>query len=479
MSARGADGRPRFVEVCAQVIKGLESREENERVRLVTVPGREERTVRRDDVLSTVTALKRTAAETGEALRAAVRQWEGRGGVIIVVSDQDLGSVGAEVIAARPKAGVRDAGIVGLAERPGQVMVALAGTEATSRTLVIDSGGAVVRREVKIGAGEGQKVFVDLDPRGDTIEARLEGTDDFDANDRAWLVRQRSWPAIETRAAVSDELRRMIEVYGRNRPAGEGSVRLAIARSGELKVEEAGVVLAPVAGQVEAGATVQASAHPATRDVDWSSLGRGASVSATGPGEGWTVAVRLGGRPILAVRDAPARQVWVGFESRAFARTPAFVVFWTNVFDWVGAGSEGFEAGRVGDPSAKGKRLLPEGLPDGVEDRLWPGVFETGNGKVALNAGGVTFAGGPDDWTERIAKMPERGGDGRGVALGPWLALVALGCLGVAAGRWERRRTPRLPSQPVHLEVETIRHVERVMAADGHAHRHETRTPPE
>jgi hypothetical protein len=124
----------------------------------------------------------------------------------------------------------------------------------------------------------------------------------------------------------------------------------------------------------------------------------------------------------------------------------------------------------------EGKRVAPEQVPGDVDGAFWPGVFETRVGKVAVNSGQVSFGaavGGVG--LERLSSL--KLSHGAGVALSPWLALAALACLAGAAAVWEKRRTPRRHPPP-HLEVETVKQVQTVLAADGHVHRHETETPP-
>ena len=45
----------------------------------------------------------------------------------------------------------------------------------------------------------------------------------------------------------------------------------------------------------------------------------------------------------VAVRESPVRQVWIGFTLIRILRTSDFVVFWTNVFDWIGQAQDGWQ----------------------------------------------------------------------------------------------------------------------------------------
>jgi hypothetical protein len=479
MSARAPSGQLRFVEAVRALADALSARHESIRLDVHDVPTSTGWQGPPADLVQALTTCPRTAVSTRDELRAAIDASAARGGPVLLLCDQDLGPLPAHVIQVRPDTSPHDVGIVALAYRPGQVMVTLAATHATSRSLVLQSGDRTLRQSVDLPANSPRNLFLNFDPAADTIEARLEGpADHFEADDRAWLVRRRSWPTLEPRSPISDELRRIIDVYRRYRPAAEDSPRVAIGRPGDVKADEPAVLLAPVADPESPHADIRPTPHPITTGVDWSGLAAGLAVSADHPPDGWTVVLRAGDRPLVAVRDAGGRQVWIGFESRPFARTPGYVVFWTAVFNWLGSASdEGFTAGTVGPPLESARRLLPDTLPDHVDPQRWPGVFQTPTGKLALNAPRVTFgaAAGAENWGTRLAAIPPAAPTG--IDLAPWLALAALALLAGAAATWERRRIPA-PRPPGHLDVETLHVIETTFAADGHTHRHETLRPP-
>jgi hypothetical protein len=480
MSAKAPSGQPRFVEAARTLAEALAMRHEMIRLDVHDVPASTGWQGPPADLANALATFPRTAVSTRDELRAAVDASASRGGPVLLLSDQDLGPLPANVIPIRPDTSPQNAGVVALAHRPGQVMVTLAATHATSRTLVLQSGEHTLQQPVEIPANSPRNLFLDFEPATDTIEARLEGpADDFEADDRAWLVRRRSWPTLEPRSPVSEELRRIIDVYRRYRPAAEDSPRVAIGRPADVKADEPAVLLAPATGPETPRGEVRPTPHLITTGVDWSGLSAGLAVSSDHPPDGWTVVLRAGDRPLVAVRDADVRQAWVGFESRSFARTPGYVVFWTAVFNWLGSATgEAFTAGVVGPPLESARRLLPQTLPGHVDRLRWPGVFDTPAGKLALNAGRVTFgpAADAENWGTRLAAIPPA--TPAGIPLAPWLALAALALLAGAAGTWERRRQLAAPRPPAHLDVETLHVIETTFAADGHTHRHETLRPP-
>jgi hypothetical protein len=138
------------------------------------------------------------------------------------------------------------------------------------------------------------------------------------------------------RGDVPPEVRRVAEAYSRARPVGESGPIVAVPPA----PGEAGVIIASGEWSETSLRGAQVIAHSVSDHVEFSAL-PGVSIATTNPpGDGWTPIVLLGGRAIVAVRESPTRQVWIGFRSPDFARTPGFVVFWTNVLDWVGQSGE-------------------------------------------------------------------------------------------------------------------------------------------
>ena len=448
MSAR-IDGKPRFAKLAGEVAPRLVEALELGSVDLIDITTGQVQRTDRSDWLGLVQQWKRTALDTQQQLKTSVQQRLERGAPVIVLSDQDLGITHPQLVQIKPEQPVQNAAIVALSNRPGQVMLTLHSTSALTRTLHAQSGDRTAQRTVDLKPGVDQNVFLDLDAAADTIEAWFDQSDDFDADDRAWLVRRQSWPIVEARTALPDELRRMFEIYSRHRPSSRASPRVAVTRPEDAKPDEPGVLL-PLAEPPELPyGEVGTRTHPLLAGVDWSALTKGVAL-AKPPGQGWTKLAWLGAHPIVAVREGEVRQVWIGFESREFARTPAFVVFWTNVFDWTGGGTQEFQASPITQGSATKERLAPEKLSDDIDPTLWPGVFNTPNGKLALNTGPVRFAARASDAVARLPALSLNGATG--VNLAPWLALAALVCLLGAAATWEKRRTrARRP----HLDAST------------------------
>jgi hypothetical protein len=82
--------------------------------------------------------------------------------------------------------------------------------------------------------------------------------------------------------------------------------------------------------------------HPIAANGDWTKTIQDAKSAK--PQAGWQPIVLVGEHVLVAVREMPARQVWIGFESPEFSHSSDFVIFWTNVLDWVGHGGDAYVA---------------------------------------------------------------------------------------------------------------------------------------
>jgi hypothetical protein len=399
-------------------------------------------------------AMTPTALDTRDALRIAVRSALARGpGPVIVVSDQDPGMADGRVIRVPPARAVRNARIVTLAAREtpaAQVMVRVRGGAGIERTtLRVTSGVATppVEQMLELPAGgDATDAFIDLPKPGQSIKAELlvEG-DDQPADDTAWLVREASWPRIEPRLPLPAAVQRMLDVYARERPPTDASRRVAIVSSpDQLPAGEAGVVLAlERRGSATSPDAIVVADHPIMHGVRFSDVGD-AVVARADPPAGFAPVVTAGGKVWVAVRDEPIRIVWVGFDSDAFGRSTAFVVFWANVLNWAGEGGEQFASYPVGslETDVDWTPVELAGSPAPPEPKLWPGLYRRADGTLrALNAPDVPLPPvGETDWRERIARIAE-GVDGRS-DVSPAFIVLALACLAGSAGLWKRKGNP-------------------------------------
>ena len=246
--------------------------------------------------------------------------------------------VPATAPATRPNVAITYAAAV---ERPRpQVMVTVRNDAADRSAAVVElhSGGQSTRRDIALPPpGRDANFFVDLPALADTAEVKLDG------ENGATLLRKSPPPRVELRGDVPPEVRRVAEAYARARPAAGEQPRMVAIPPGTVR--EAGIGIASGAWSPANPRDVRVVAHPVTANTDFSSIEGLQATSEPPSGERWTPLVSVGGKTIVAMRESPMRQIWVGFRSSPFARTPAFVVFWTNAIDWVaGTGESMFVA---------------------------------------------------------------------------------------------------------------------------------------
>jgi hypothetical protein len=162
----------------------------------------------------------------------------------------------------------------------------------------------------------------------------------------------------------------------------------------------------PTSGRVG----VEFGDHPVIANVDWREVAKDA-VAAQAPGDGWTTLERSGDQVLVAVREKPARQVWVGFTSPTFPKLKNFVIFWTNVFDWVGQGGDEFTSEPVNSIGSEWKLETSSSMES---FDITPGIYRRSNGvRRALNAIDVRFDAPPKtDWRRQLASLSRSQGAG-------------------------------------------------------------------
>jgi hypothetical protein len=136
----------------------------------------------------------------------------------------------------------------------------------------------------------------------------------------------------------------------------------------------------------------------------------------------------------------------VGFDAPDWGSTPAFVIFWTNVFDWVSGPAGQFAWHPLTEWQASWKRIEPPPLAAGGAG-LWPGVYQgPGQELRAFNALDLRLQSGePAAWQEALRHLPLA--QRAGWPLAPALLLFALALLALAGLTW---RPAELDGQPSH-----------------------------
>lgn len=387
----------------------------------------------------------RSAIPTQDLLPNAVGHALGSGTQsIIVISDQTLSREDPRIIQIAPKNIPENLDIVRFAiatsPRPQAMVRVRSQSSRTSCDVTVTSGGQTVSQTIQLPPRDGEvNCFLDLPAVAETVEARISPDDELPADNVAWLVRQRAWPRIEVRSELPAELRRMIEVYQSHRPAGEHSTRVSVVEGlfalsnnePAVAVLRAGSSAKPTSGRVG----IEFGDHPVIAGVDWRAIAEDA-VAAESPGEGWTTLVRSGPLVLVAEREQPVRQVWVGFNSASFPKRKDFVIFWTNVLDWVGQGGEEFTADPMETPGAEWKLQTP----DISEFDPAPGIYHRADGALrALNATDFRFSPPPQtDWRTQLASISHS--QSTGTDLRPAVLLLALLVLLAATALWKQRR---------------------------------------
>jgi hypothetical protein len=440
-------GRARFAALAESVGEQLRAQNPIGTVEVVDVLTGQRRESNPTSWVNVVNSLPRTALGSLPLLAAVEGELARGSDPVILLSDAPAEINDPRFTQIFPSSAVHIVGITTLSARElpsAQVMVGVRSDGISGPVeLRVSSNGRTVSQTITFPQEHGeQRVFLDLPALGETIEVRLVVVDDLDADNMAWLVRKGRPARIEIRSPVPEALRRMAQVYAQVLPARADSPVVILANSvADLPYGDAGVVNEIPAASAAASGALRVTTYPITALVDWPEVTRGATVAAMAPA-GWTPLVTIGDRVLVARRETPARQVWVGFDSPQWPRSADFVVFWTNVWNWAsgGAGND-FASHPVSVVPESWKRQTP--APSGVQVNAWPGIFRRADGsQLAMNAIDIHFP------PPRDAKLPARfKSEGRGLAnLSPWLMLMAIVCLLASALTWRRKgSTWRLP----------------------------------
>jgi hypothetical protein len=204
-------------------------------------------------------------------------------------------------------------------------------------------------------------------------------------------------------------------------------------RAADLAYGDAGVIVEAAADSAKVLGPMEVRTDPITALVNWAEVTRGATAAVAPPG--WTPLVSVGGRVLVARRETPARQVWIGFDSPQWPRLADYVIFWTNVFDWAGGDTKDFVAHPMSVLPESWKRLTQ--APPDVQANAWPGVFQRGdNSMVAMNALNVRFPAAGE--SSSLANLSAAGMQLR--ELIAWMLLAGMACLLISMLTWRRKR---------------------------------------
>lgn len=379
--------------------------------------------------------VERSALDTREMLRSAVGSALQRTeGPVVVVSDQPVQD-DPRVVQIAPVGAVENVGIVSFSirERPSvKAMVQVRNDSTRGRAeLVVDS----VQRSIDLPPrGQTRNYFVDLPKVDATARAELIVEDDLDADNVAWLARQRDWPRIEIRPPVPAEVQRVAQAYQKARPAGDVGATITLGAANDSSVLVA-------TGDSRAAQAVEVRDHRITGDIDWSKLKLRPIDQAPPPG--FTPIVSAGSSPLISVIEQPTRRVHIAFDAGDFARTSEFVVLWTHILYWLAdSGGETLIASAM-------DTLTPQWTPQDPGKPFHPGLYRRGDGAVAaFNGPAPVFPIPPPRRDAALATVLSTEHDNYNLL--PWLVLASLACIALAAYAWPRQRlTPIFAARTV------------------------------
>lgn len=450
MSARQGNVR-RFQNLVDEASAAILARLGDGPTDLYVIPSGQRVNIERRDLATITFQIGPTAVDTQAVVADAVRALANPQAIVLLVSDQKINESNDRLVQIAPSGELQNVGVSEFSVRSSPTPSAMVrirnDSPATQAALRVGSADPV---SIALPPrGKAQNYFVDLPNAPNVIEATLTPGGDIDAADRAWAVRGQGWPALAESSPLPPELQRMVEVYTRERPpseAGRTSITITSLANPALPNQIAVDVLSDDAGATTpapSGAP-QTQSHPITAGIDFSAALTQAQLAQAQPPAGFQPLVRAGDQTVVAIRDNPARQAWIGFRSTAWAATPDFVVFWTKLFDWLGQGDGEYRSVSPQSLAAGWQPLdsplpLPQATGFAPNNGLWPGLYRRGNELLAVNAPPLAIAPAMTaDWPSKLAAVA--GGETASTgSLSPVLLIVALGTAVVAALCWPRR----------------------------------------
>jgi len=339
---------------------------------------------------------------------------------VIVLSDRPLKVQNRRVFQISPPVSVANVGIVDLSVREwplGQVMVRVRNdTALVEAEFEVITGQLDIQRKIALPPpGEVGDYFFDLAEVGAEVKVQLKVPDDFSMDNSASLIRVGAYPRLEVHGDIEPSLRRMVEVYNKNRPPVAESETVVVTGSLFQLPDSRAVAAASSASTLQPlrGPLQVEMNHPILREIDFRSIDRSA-VAGASPGDGWTPIVRCNDLVLLAVRETPSRQVWVGFNSASFEATRDFVILWTNILDYLGEGGAQIAYEKLAP-------LVPNQLPP-----RQPGIYQRSDGsRVAMNVVDVHFTADPKSLTHLPVSLPATASSA-GTNLSPWMIMLAV-----------------------------------------------------
>jgi hypothetical protein len=431
-------GAVRFRATARLLAEALSSHSRQIPVHLRIVPGNREMSTNSGGLDKAVDALTPTGTSSRGSLGMAVALSLRSGDdAVFVISDQPIELADPRIVRIAPEEAIDEVGISRLAARESpspQVMVSVLNQSSqTGASLQVATAGQVERKTIGLPPrGTSRDFFFSPPELGENVEAAVKGLAGDVAGGRAWLGRDARAGVVESHIPLDPAIERMLQVYARHRPPAAGSPTITITGSEtNLAAGSRGVVVAQSVDDAGAKAgALEIVDHPVTRGINWGSLPLFPATGDAPPQ--FQPLVRVGGKTILAVAQAPVRKAWIGFAIDRWSAQTQFVIFWTNVLDWIGQEGTQFTSFPLEEPMLDWQPMTgPAGFP---------GIYQRGDGALrAFNTFDSPLSRLPastSDWRERLGALAARRA---GHSVGGSMAVLALFCLLLAFSTWRQR----------------------------------------
>jgi hypothetical protein len=408
-------------------------------VKLVAVPGSTIQTTLAEWFAEAI-KLPAYPLAASDALGNAILDARSDDALLIAITDRPLTQVSNNVIQFVPEPIRQNVSVDRLSAADGEhseIMVSIVNrSDATKANLRITTADKTLDREIKLPApGKSEDYFFPVSPLGPTVGATLTDPDDFPIDNTAFVAREKAFPRFQLAPGLAPEVQRIVAAYQKVHPARPGSASILI--SPDLS-DVADIIVANPTDPLPA-TSVTISPHPISANLDLSNLTN--LQAAAPPPPGFKSLITVGTRPLLAVRERPKPQVWIGFSASNFPATTQFVVLWTNILDFL-VGSSGQFTAHPPDALTEDWKPILSTDPHGLAPGIWPGIYERADGALhAVSAPPVIFTNAAHQPTAQLPNRPSAQSDGTHPIIP--LLLIALGLILIAAVAFPTRRLTR------------------------------------
>ena len=263
---------------------------------------------------------------------------------VILLSDWPPAEKNPRFLSVSPTGNIQNIGIVGATFAAGKLQVEIR-NDSTNTTcpISLQSASSSLQDTLKLPPQGKTQSFTFTLAGSLPVIIHLDIPDDFQEDNHWKIPPPFASPRISTTATVSPALQRFISAYLQTRPPTADARTISVGTESSPHA----VTLHPCSDPITIAPGVRVTGdHPLLQNVH---LPTSLLATLNDLPDGYHILWQIGKRPLLAI-DESKRNIWIGFASTAWEDEPDFVIFWTNIIQWLDADSPPPMAGNIPAP---------------------------------------------------------------------------------------------------------------------------------